>query len=243
MALTCVRNLEVIEPECDFTKRMTLANIMRHAQQMGSEHLEELGLGYDRLVQDRKVFLVSKLLMKIQRRPTYNDHLILTTIPKEPKGAQFIRDTYFDTREGERLLEVSIAWLLVDPVSRKILRPSAFDNYGLKMNPNDGEFITGYKIKAPGNPMTSHMHQVKYSELDYNGHVNNANYATIVCDSIPIELFQEREISEFGILYQKEATIGQIMELRTAPLQDGVGYYMGGMVEDHRCFEAEIKFF
>lgn len=242
MERTYTKKITVIEPECDINKRISLANIMRHAQQMGSEHLRNIGLDYNQMYKDGMVFVVSKMLINIERRPLFGENLVLTTYPKVPKGAQFIRDTVFETEAGEKLAEVSIAWLLVDPTSHRILRPSAFDIYGLEMLPNDGEYITDYKIKKPDQSGVLHMRQVKYSDLDYNRHVNNAIYANIVCDLIPREAILQKEIERFGILYQKEATFAQVIEMEVTPSWSGTSFYIGGLVAGERCFEAEIKF-
>ncbi|MEM1486092.1 acyl-ACP thioesterase domain-containing protein [Oscillospiraceae bacterium PP1C4] len=236
------KTVTVIEPECDVNKLMSLANIMRYAQQMGSDHLLEMNIDYNKMYKDGMVFVVSKLLVTINRRPTFGEKVVLTTIPKQAKGAQFIRDTLFETEAGEKLAEVSIAWVLVDPTTRRILRPSAFDMYGIEMFPNDGEYITEYKIKKPEQSGVLHMRQVKYSDLDYNHHVNNAIYANIVCDLIPQEAMLHKEIKSFGILYQKEATFGQIIEMEVTPSWSGTVFYIGGLVAGERCFEAEIKF-
>lgn len=233
--------IEVSEPECDLTHRMSLSNIMRHTQQMGSDHIAREGITYERMQHDGMVFLVNKMLITITRRPSYAERLRLITVPRVPKGAQFIRDTYFDTENGERLVEASISWILADPRTHRILRPSAFDIYGFEMFPNDGEYITAYRIKKPDAAGVRHMRQIKYSDLDSNSHVNNAVYADIVCDTLPLEWLAEREIARFGIMYQREATVGQVIELETAQVSPKA-YYVGGVVGGGRCFEAEINF-
>lgn len=242
LAETYVKHVTVIEPECDVNKRMSLASIMRHSQQMGADHIARMGIDYNRMYADGMVFLVSKMLITIQRRPSFGEKLILITVPKQPKGVQFIRDTFFETEAGEKLIEVSIAWLLVDPFSHKILRPVAFSAYGLEMFPNDGEYITGYKMKKPPENGVRHMHQVKYSDLDYNGHVNNAIYSDIVCDVIPQEVMLSQDIQSFGVIYRKEALVGQIIDLEVTPLHENTGFYIGGHIAKERCFESEIKF-
>ena len=238
---TCQKRIKVIEPECDLRQRMSISNIMRHAQQMGSDHLEQFGLDYNQMVRDGMVFLVAKQLITIHRRPTFGERLLLTTIPRKPKGAQFIRDTIFETEEGERLIEVSIAWLLADPQTHKILRPAMFDIYGLEMFPNEGESITRYRIRKPDSAGVVHLRQVRFSDLDYNGHMNNAIYAEVVMDVLPTEASMEKEPSSFGILFQKEAKFGQVINLEVCPREEN-GYYIGGRVAGERCFEAEILF-
>ena len=241
MQQTYQKEILVTEPECDITKRMKLSYVMRHAQQMGSDHLLTTGIDYDQMYRDGMVFLVNKMLITFNRRPYMDEKLVLTTLPKQPKGAQFIRDTVFETPAGEKLAEVSISWMLINPHTRKILRPSAFDRYGFQMLPNDGEYITGYRIKAPLGEAVAHMRQIKYSDLDYNRHVNNAAYADIICDTIPMQVMCEKQLCRFGIIYQKEATFGQVLEMGLVPLGED-GYYIGGQVAGGRCFEAEIYF-
>lgn len=242
MPETYEKEIKVTEPECDLRKCMSIANIMHHAQQMGSDHIARYGLNYNQMQCDGMVFVVAKQQITLNRRPTFGETLRLVTTPRAPKGVQFIRDTTFETLEGERLVEVNIAWVLVDPITHKILRPSVFDRYGFAFFPNDGETISGYRIKKPEGNGVLHMRQVKYSDLDYNRHVNNAIYANIVCDLIPQEIMLHREPTRFGILYQKEATLGQILELEVVPAWSRLSYYVGGLVGGERCFEAEIQF-
>lgn len=239
MAEIFQKNVPVMEYECDVARKLRLSWLMRHAQQMGSDHLATKHVDYRQMYEDGMVFVVNKMRIKIQRRPEFNEKLLLTTIPMEPKGVQFVRDTIFDTVEGERLAEVSISWALMHPESRRILRPSAFDRYGFQFNPNDGEQVTGYKIRKPEGPATIHKRQVKYSDLDYNGHVNNATYADMVCDMVPVELLMHSKIKEFGIIYHKEAKLGQVLDMTVL---ENEKWYFGGKIGNSHCFEAEIAF-
>ena len=234
------KQVKILEYECDMNQRMTLSNLMRHSQQMGSDHLAQKNIGYNTLREAGMVFVVTKMQMQIIRRPTFGETLLLTTIPRQPKGVQFIRDTWFETPEGERIVSVSISWALVDPQSHRILRPSSFDVYGFQMSPNDGETIIGYKIKPPMSPRTMHLRQVKYTDLDYNRHVNNAVYADMICDSVPLGALLYREISRFGIQFHREATVGQVLDIGVAEITDG--YYLCGEIGTQKSFEAELVF-
>lgn len=240
MAEIFQKKIQVMEYECDLQRRIRLSDIMHHAQQMGSEHLATKKVDYVQMYQDGMVFVVNKMNIRIKRRPFFHEKLMLTTIPKEPKGVQFIRDTFFDTENGEHLLEVSISWALINPETRRILRPSVFDRYGFQFSPNDGETITSYKLRRPEGDAVMHQRQVKYSDLDYNGHVNNAVYANIVCDMIPLKWLEKKEIDRFGIIYHKEAKPGQVIDLETVQLERG--WYFAGRIAGERCFEAEIFF-
>ena len=110
------------------------------------------------------------------------------------------------------------------------------------MYPNEGEYITGYKIKKPQGTGALSFRQVRYTDLDYNLHVNNAVYADIVCDAVPSQVMLSQEIAQFGILYQKEAKLNQEIRLEVIPQQENKEYYIGGQADGGKCFEAQIKF-
>lgn len=241
MNKTFEKQWRVLENECDISQRISLARIMQHAQQMGSDHLATMNIDYRKMYEDGMVFVVNKMRIHIARRPRFGEGLMIQTLPKEPKGIQFVRDTLFYAGEKQEI-SVSISWALIDPVSRKLLRPSVFDRYGFTFLPNDGEMVTGYKIRRPeSGEGVFHQRQIHYSDLDYNGHVNNTVYSDIICDLLPLEVLKEKEIREFGIIYHKEALPGQVLEMEVIESAGGC-YYVAACVDGKSCFTAEIRF-
>lgn len=227
--------------ECDYNTRMFLSTVMHHAQQMGSYHIEQRGITLERMVRDGMTFVETKQRIKINRMPVLGEQLQIVTIPKTPKGVQFIRDTFFNTPQGEELIIASIGWALVDPQTHRVLRPSAFDIYGFEMAPNNGEEITAFKMTKPDGKGVCFTHEIKYSDLDYNRHVNNAVYGKLVCDSVPPEIMLQREICAFDIIFKKEASLGQVMQIERIQAGENA-FYIEGLVDEKMCFEAQIKF-
>lgn len=80
------KTIQVMEPECDYQQRIFLSQLMRHSQEISSEHLLHKGIDYNQMYRDGMVFLVNKLLMKLTRRPTFGEQVVVTTIPRSPKG-------------------------------------------------------------------------------------------------------------------------------------------------------------
>lgn len=238
---TCTIETHVKDYECDYNQRMFLSVLMQHAQQMGSYHILQHGITLERMVQDGMTFVETKQRIRIRRMPVLGEELQIVTIPKQPKGVQFIRDTVFSTREGEELAYASISWALVDPQTHRVLRPSAFDIYGFSFMPNDGEEITSLKLKKPEGAGEFFTHEIGYSDLDYNRHVNNAVYADLVCNCVPAELMLSREVSAFDIIFRKEAAIGQ--QMRMERIQTGsTAFYVEGLADTNACFDAVIEF-
>ena len=85
-----------------------------------------------------------------------------------------------------------------------------------------------------------------YSELDYNGHVNNSKYIEWVCDLFEPGHYSDKKISEFDIKYNKETLYGNEVSLELLPGDENT-YYVRGTADDGEekdvCrFEASVKF-
>ena len=80
--------------------------------------------------------------------------------------------------------------------------------------------------------------RIVYSDIDYNGHMNNTRYPDMLCDFIP----EMRESCMTGIVlsYRKEATFGHTLRVFRQKNEDG--YLVCTVDEDGNvCTEAFIK--
>ena len=84
------------------------------------------GLTYEKLYEMREVFLLSRLAMRIHRIPMAGDVLDIATYENGVKGAHMQRVYEMKDQAGEVRVSVKSDWILVNPATRKIMRPSAF---------------------------------------------------------------------------------------------------------------------
>ena len=225
--------------ECDLRDRMKLSWLMRRQQQGGEEQLLSLGMGYQKLFDEGMVFLISKIVGEIIQMPRYQQEIAVMTCPLPPRSATFLRETRVEDRSTGRLLSRMVtAWMLVNPVDRRILRPSAFP-YQMVM----GEFTDDpsiFRFRAPqGEPVGGRT--VGYSDLDINGHVNNAVYGDIAEDFLPLEVVQQQELAGFAFHYQNEALAGDRLTICRAQPQEQE-WFVTGDGPQQRCFEARRTF-
>ena len=134
------------------------------------------------------------------------------------------------TRSGTAAIgrPVAIAdtqWSLVDVESRKILKVSNadFSNYWI----GEHKLLVGEKFKIPKETADSMrevgIKTVSYSDLDYNGHMNNTYYLDVLCDFIPELAAGTHRVSFVRIHYSKEAPLGdrlRVMSTEGVALSD-----------------------
>lgn len=228
--------------DCDCDNRLKISAAMQYMQQTSSEHLEALGMPYQKLYAENMVFLLSKMCIKVHRMPVNTQEMIVGTAPINTRGARFVREFIIESTDGERMISALSLWLLVDPHTRRILRPASFP-YPL---PYRDSLIDGVidDMRMPGLLETGErLHtevQIRYSHIDCNRHVNNCAYADFVCDALPHDELTGRGIDTLVISYQNEAKWGDTLEMTTSILSQSE-YYVAGEHGAAPCFEALVQ--
>lgn len=226
--------------ECDPHNRMKVSHILRLMQQISSEHLDKLGGPYEFLYAHGMVFLVSQMTVKLPCRPQAGQKILLRTYPHPSKGARMMRSVLFYDLEGKLLVQAMTSWMLVNPESRKILRPSVFP-IELNMVPCEvaGD-IAIEKIPHSESWEACPARPIRFSDIDCNGHVNNAVYADMAFDCLPTAIAMNREPKRFCICYHNEAKLGDTLAMKMTELEKEHFLVQGAHRE--QCFEAEIDF-
>lgn len=203
---------------------LKLSSFLRICQDVSERHLALWGLPYEKLKEDGLVFLFARNGVSVSRMPFHREKVRVSTSPHGSLGAQFYRSyTMTNAETGEVLAELNQASVIVDASTHKILRPRIFSQYGVQIGETDGRFLE--KIEVPeGMPLVGER-PVYYSDLDYNGHLNNAIYADILCDFIPGGMMGQ-SLKEVQINYSSECRFGDVLKLY-AKEQDGAVYLCG----------------
>ena len=231
------REQEVHFYDCDPQSRMKISAANRLLADMADAHYAARGMDHRWLWEYGFVFLVSKVSIRFDRLPCPREILTADTWERGIKGASFLRDFEVRDAEGNRVLTACTAWMLVDPATWQVLRPSAFPN----AQP------TGIEADCPpcrrlkmdeGLPVGKR--EVRYSDLDANGHVYNAVYSDIAVDVLPEE-FRKKQLYTFQINFIHQAVLGDTISLFLQQTDDYT-VVIKGVVGDHDCFLCEFGY-
>src|SRR4051812_24122807 len=78
--------------EVDFKKGATLEGLCRHFQEAAWNDAEALGVGYQRLQEQNRIWVLSRLILKVKRRPQWGENLTMETWPQAAKSVFAMRD-------------------------------------------------------------------------------------------------------------------------------------------------------
>ncbi len=224
--------------DCDRMQRMRPSAILRYLQEIAGAHCALLGMDYDHLAKNDGVFLVVRQSMNFYRTPKKDEELILSTWHRGTKGVQSFRETQVTTRDGEVLIDATGVWILAHVNDHRIWRPADFTAFTIPHRPEPILATRPEKLRIPETLAEAGIRPIRYTDLDYNGHVNNCVYADILCDFMPRGM--ENAFSTLDISYIAEAKEGDTLRI-FAEERDGA-VFMRGEHERGKCFEIRCTF-
>ena len=226
-------------------RRLKLSSQLRLQQLIGELHFEQGGLGCEEVIKHGMTFVITRLNSRIYRAPLLNESVRIVTWHRNSKGAQFFRCYQFLDSQGTPLIDSVSAFALIDFKTHKILRPSYFAQFNVNCEIDRYNGCPDPKrLIIPDNLIKTGVRQIRYSDIDYIGHLNNAVYADIICDAMPGGMC-DKLITQFSISYINEAVEGEQIELFTSIDEDkeheNTAWFVG-QGKNARCFEARVNY-
>jgi len=226
--------------DCDCNKQMRMATILSKMAAFGGYHYDALGFTHEVLGAAGFAFLLSRVAVHIHHRPNFRDILTIDTWENGAKGVHTQRVFRMLDEAGRLCISGKTDWILADPNTHKLLRPTAFNLRPFGTCPVEIDCPEPRKIVLPKEGLEDlGTRQVRWSDLDGNGHLFSGNYGDIIWDVLPEDL-REKSVREFYINYSKEVRLGD--ELRLEGCRTEGGYLMEGHGPQSLCFSALCVF-
>lgn len=228
--------------DCDCFERAKLSTILKYIADIAGVDYTQKGFGHQYLWDRGMVFLLSRTCLQIERMPRAYETVTVSTWEQGKKGSQFLRHFEIFDEQGALLVSAATAWLLVDPQSRRILRPEVFTGFMPKLPDKLPDCELPGKLRMPEGGAEVGRRVIRFSDLDGNGHVYNSVYGDIAYDFLPAE-YQSRPLRGFKINYQTEAVLGEelVLYLAHAPEEDSL-YLEGRNAAGGNCFVCKLEF-
>lgn len=186
----------------DRTGKLSASFMFYQMQDIAWEHANVLGFGYDKLRKDQQFWVLSRLRVKINRRPRWAENFVLETWSRGTDGFYGYRDFNFVDHNGNIIAQATSSWLVIDAETKRIVRLSEFTDF-----PKYEESVFGEnagKVKVPQSETVLHFTPVLFNEIDINQHFNTGRYIERIIDSYDFEFHETHELVEYEINFLKE---------------------------------------
>ena len=231
--------------ETDAAWRLKPASFMNMAQEAAGCHAVELGFGYDDLIAKNTAWILSRVRVDFLDTPLWREDMTLTTWHKGLNRLFFLRDFIMTDSEGRERVKATTSWLVMNLETRRLVRdPNLME---------DGTICTENAIETPADkvqmpkdkePVFVMNHLVSYSDVDTNGHTNNAMYMHWAMDAVDYEISSQRPVKSFTINFNHETKPGDLVAISKVVVEqeDGRHVFVEGKVDDTSAFCVEICF-
>ncbi len=224
--------------DCDYLNRIKISTLLKLSADIAGYDYTVKGFSHEFLWEREMVFLLSRISLKIHEYPSQKEFLTTSTWECGKKGAIFIRNTCIENEAGKTIVDMKNGWILANPITRHIHKPTVFS---FDMPQYLEKTVSAKDIgKIAYDKLTQvASREVRLTDLDNNGHMYNAVYADIACDSLSKEQF-EKSVDNFRINYVSEAVFGDTIDIYSQETENMT--VIVGKIGEKVCFETEFIF-
>ncbi|MFA6334537.1 MAG: acyl-ACP thioesterase domain-containing protein [Bacteroidales bacterium] len=245
-------NLRVKSYETDINANLKIYSFMNYAQEIAGLHADSLGFGYDSLIKESVVWVLSRIHVKFIRLPKWGDDISVETWHKGSDRLFGFRDFEVLDNSGEQMILATSSWLIINTTSRRLQRLDNIMGEGsLGYNPRNAIKEAAERLVSPAEMEYTGKRVVAFSDVDINRHTNNAKYIEWALDWIDKDLVTKMKVTDMFINFNAESRLGEEVEFYRA-MEVGNGncgddrgkcsVFIEGKRETTSIFQAKLKY-
>ena len=225
--------------DTDANRQVRPSALVTYFQETANEHLIYLGVSLDELRDTHGLaFILGGISVRIYEPLFAGDAIEVQTWVHGERGFRHNR-CFSATRNGKIVAEATSQWALVNLQSGSLVK---VEDMPFQMEPDVAITISDLPPRLRM-PQISEMElagerRIVYSDIDYNGHMNNTRYPDMFCDFVP-EICKNR-VTGMVLSYRKGADFDHTLRVFRSKTESG--YLFCTQDEDGSiCTEALVQ--
>ena len=194
--------------ECNPQGELPLTLLMTRIIEVATLHANSWGVGYERLIRDNQVWVLSRVTIEMNENPKVNTNYKLTTWIEDYNRHFSQRNMRLDDENGRPLGYVRTIWMVIDMNTRASVD---IEKLGyIRENVSD--------IPCPIEPQSrlrpiEQGHAVDYTfgymDCDFNRHVNTVRYLSLLMNMFDMDCYDHYFIRRMELSFIKETHYGE----------------------------------
>lgn len=221
-------------------KRLGLYGLLNLIQDTAWIHATHLGHGYEEMLKGETFWVLTRQRLTMKKWPLWGEEISLRTWVRPVISMVAIRD-FEILRKGEVIGECTTQWLILDQKTRKPSEKKLTMSHD-EVFKCDRPFSDAAKIPLKKEVRELARFEVRNSDLDLNGHVNNTRYAQWILDAIPGDKHQQYTLEEYEVNFLAETHAGDVISICSASGAEEKFQFQGIRGSDQKnVFAATLK--
>ena len=209
-------------------------------QDLATIQAEDMGIGRDDMLAKGVFWVIVRSKFEIVKAPSHYQVVTARTWPHTLTRFSFLRDFTLRDEAGDLLVKATSEWVLMDVEARKFASvkdyyEGSYDFYEERSFERKPRKIADFE---EGNRPVREV-VPSYSDIDVNGHVNNARYASYVIDALNPD--ERGAMRTFQIDYRHEVLPGVPLQVHTL-VEEGRVLSKGVNADGQTAFACAIEF-
>ena len=200
--------------ECDKNGELRLITLMNIFQDIADNHIANMGLGLDFCREQGLAWVGTNYHIHIDRLPKFHEKITVLTWPSAEKKLGKIRDFIVADSSGENIITASSQWILIDfHKKRPLVSREGLPAY--QVIPERALQTDFPKIADVSRVDCQMEFNVRFDDIDFNKHVNNAVYPLWAAEAVGADLRTAHTQEEIEVAFEKECRLGEKVIVET----------------------------
>ena len=238
----CSREVELraMPSMCDENSLMSIPAILDMFQDVAGIHADSVGIGALELEEKGLFWIVSKIRLRIFRRPFVEEIIDAVTWIQPADRATCERD-WSISKDGETLAYVRSIWAALRRDNGRPAHMADFypDSDFTIAPPDDEPFTRMKKSFDDAEPLGEY--KIRSVDIDRGGHMNNVNYVRAMLGCFTCAEIAEMDIHDLDMQFLQQCYEGETIRFVKRPSGSAL-MEIGALNEEGQvCFMAAIK--
>lgn len=226
----------------DASFRLSITGMLELIEDVVTLHTNEMHVDAPTLYKEDNAFwVIARSCLHIERTPVWQEKIVVGTHPLPPMLTRCERQSYITDKSGNLLVSSKTDWCALDAETRRPRAVSSLKSYPSDMQHRTDRVYSGsLSVKMPDfSENDAKLTQVmRYSDLDFNHHVNNTKYVNFIYDCYPSSFWDNAEIGDVRIDYLHELKEGETLTVYS--VIDGKTVFFKGATKEKHIFSAVL---
>ena len=196
---------------CDFSGRLFMGHMGNHLLNAADFHSTDRDFGMQFLNTIGKTWVLSRLAVEMIHMPRQYDRFTVETWVESCMRYFTNRNFRVVGADGSIMGYGRSVWAMIDTTTRQPTDIFAINDGAINqwLEPDhDCPIAKGSRVRVSDAATLTGHHDVVYSDIDINGHVNSVKYIEHVLDLWDVEWYKAHDVRRFEVAYVAEAHMG-----------------------------------
>lgn len=204
----------ILSYDADPGGRASLAALYAFLLESAGNHATAGGFGFKDMWSRGLIWVLTRFKLVMDRYPLWNERAVVETWAKGRDGLFYTRDYYLKDAAGSLIGRATSSWAVLSAETHK---PETGEIFIKDFPHRPGQNALSEKLEklpAVEAPDLVSSYRVRWSDLDFNRHVNSMRYVEWIMNGMDEETRLGRTFRSMEVNYLAETLLGDEVEIR-----------------------------